>query len=212
MVAGMITLHDCRCSANGHKVRLLLSQLDRPYRLTEVDIFGGESKTDAYLALNPDGRIPLLVLEDGRALPESNAILCHLAEGTPLSAADPFERAQILQWLFFEQNRIEPVIGTARFWLLTGRAASRRQALEIKQGQAKEALGVIERHLQRRTFLGGERYTIADLSLHAYTQLAPDAGVDLQPFPAVRAWLDRVRARPGQVPGVDPYPPHAMAS
>ncbi len=206
----MIRLHDCRCSANGHKVRLLLSQLDRRYELVEVDIFGGESKTEDYLARNPDGRIPLLELPDGRTLPESNAILCYLAEGTPLHATDAFERARILQWLFFEQNRIEPVVGTARFWLMTGRAASRRQALEIKQAQANEALGVIERHLHNRSFLVGERYTIADLGLHAYTQLAPDAGVDLQPFPAVRAWLDRVRAQPGQVPGVGPYPPHAM--
>jgi glutathione S-transferase len=206
----MIKLHDSRCSANGHKVRLLLGQLDRSYQLIEVDIFGGQSKTDAYLALNPDGRIPLLVLEDGRTLPESNAILCYLAEGSPLFSADPFERAQILQWLFFEQNRIEPVIGTARFWLMTGRAATRRQALEIKQAQASEALGVMERHLRNRTFLVGERYTIADLGLHAYSQLAPDAGVDLQPFPAVRAWLDRVRAQPRQVPGVGPYPAHAM--
>ena len=202
-------LYDCRCSANGYKVRLLLSQLQRPYDLVEVDIFAGESKTEAYLARSADGRVPLLEVEPGRHLPESNAILCYLAEGTAMFSADPFERASILQWLFFEQNRIEPVLGTARFWLLTGRAATRRQALEIKQAQGTDALGVMERHLRNRSFLVGERYTIADLALFAYSQLAPEAGVELQPFPAVRDWMDRVRAQPGQVPGVAPYPAHA---
>jgi glutathione S-transferase len=202
-------LHDCSCSANGYKVRLLLEQLHRPYELVEVDIFAGASKTEAYLALNPDGRIPLLEVEPGRHLPESNAILCYLAEGTALFPADRFERALVLQWLFFEQNRIEPVVGTARYWLLTGRAATRRQAVDIKQTQAVEALGVMERHLRSRSFLVGERYSIADLALYAYTHLAPEAGVSLDPFPAVRAWMDRVRSQPGQVRDVSPYPAHA---
>ena len=202
-------LHDCSCSANGYKVRLLLEQLRRPCQVVEVDIFAGASKTEAYLALNPDGRVPLLEVEPGRHLPESNAILCYLAEGTPLFSADRFERALILQWLFFEQNRIEPVLGTARYWLLTGRAATRRQALDIKQTQGVEALGVVERHLLTRSFLVGERYTIADLALYAYTHLAPEAGVSLDPFPAARAWMERVRAQPGQVRDVSPYPAHA---
>jgi glutathione S-transferase len=208
----MLRLYDCRCSANGYKVRLLLQQLDRAYELVEVDIFAGESHTPAFLAKNADGRIPLLEVAPGRCLPESNAILCYLAEGTPLHAADPFERAQLLQWLFFEQNRIEPVLGTARYWLLTGRAATRREALSIKQEQGAAALAVMERHLTGRTFLVGERYSIADLALYAYTHLAPEAGVELSPFAAVRAWMDRVRAQPGQVPGVGPYPPHAIVA
>jgi glutathione S-transferase len=208
----MLRLHDSACSANGYKVRLLLSQLDRAYDLVEVDIFGGESKTEAYLAMNPDGRIPLLEVGPGRYLPESNAILCYLAEGTPLFPSNPFERALVLQWLFFEQNRIEPVIGTARYWLLTGRASSRREAIAIKQAQGADALGVMERHLRDRTFLVNQRYTVADLALHAYAHLAPEAGVDLQPYPAVRAWMDRVRALPGQIPEVAPYPPHAQVA
>ncbi len=114
-----------------------------------------------------------------------------------------------MQWLFFEQNRIEPVIGTARYWLLTGRAASRREALAIKQAQAADALAVMERHLRDRSFLVSQRYTIADLALYAYTHLAPEAGVDLDPYPAARAWMDCVRAQPGQVADVAPYPPHA---
>jgi glutathione S-transferase len=118
----------------------------------------------------------------------------------------------VLQWLFFEQNRIEPVLGTARYWLLTGRAATRREALSIKQEQGAAALAVMERHLTGRTFLVGERYSIADLALYAYTHLAPEAGVELSPFAAVRAWMDRVRAQPGQVPGVGPYPPHAIVA
>ena len=207
--AGMLRLHDCACSANGYKVRRLLTQLGRAHEIVEVDIFAGESKTDAYLARNADGRIPLLEVEGGRHLPESNAILCYLAEGTPFFSGDAFERALVLQWLFFEQNRIEPVIGTARYWLLTCRAASRREALAIKQAQAADALAVMERHLRDRSFLVSQRYTIANLALYAYTHLAPEAGVDLQPYPAARAWMDRVRAQPGQVPDVAPYPPHA---
>jgi glutathione S-transferase len=207
----MLTLYDCRCSANGYKVRSLLQQLDRPHRLIEVDIFTGENQTEGFLAMNADGRIPLLEVAPGRHLPESNAILCYLAEGTPLFSADPFERAQILQWLFFEQNRIEPVLGTARFWLLTGRAATRREALAIKQQQGTAALAVMERHLHGRPFLVGGRYTIADLALHAYTHLAPEAGLDLQPFRQVRAWMERLRPH-HQVPGVAPYPPHAQVA
>jgi glutathione S-transferase len=207
----MLKLFDSRASANGYKVRQLLAQLERPYQLVEVDIFGGESHTPAYLAMNPDGRIPLLQVAPDRHLPESNAILCYLAEGTPLGSGDPFERAQILQWLFFEQNRIEPVVGTARYWLLTGRAGTRREATAIKQDQARAALAVLERHLAAHPFLVADRYTIADLALYAYVHLAPDAGVELAPYPAVRAWLDRVHGQPHQVPTVGPYPPHAMA-
>jgi glutathione S-transferase len=208
----MMKLYDCSCSANGYKVRLLLSQLERPYQLVEVDIFAGESKTEGYLAMNADGRIPLLEVEPGRYLPESNAILCYLADGTRFFSGDPFERALILHWLFFEQNRIEPVLGTARYWRLTGRAASRGQAVEIKQAQGAEALAVMNRHLRDRAFFVGERYTIADLALYAYSHLAPEAGVELRLFPALRAWMDRVRAQPGQVPEVTPYPPHAHVS
>lgn len=196
----MLRLYDYLPSGNGYKVRLLLSHLGRDYELVEVDLAAGETRTKAFLAKNPNGRIPLLEWEDGRRLAESNAILFHLAEGTPYLPADPWERAQAMQWLFFEQYSHEPYIAVARAWLkLTGLDQARRAELSEKQRLGYQALQVMEQHLAGRVFFVGEAYSIADIALYAYTHVADEGGFDLARFAAVRAWLDRVRARPGHV-------------
>ncbi len=196
----MLRLYDYLPSGNGYKVRLLLSHLGRDYRLVELDLAAGETRTPAFLAKNPNGRIPLIELDDGRRLAESNAILFHLAEGTPYLPADPWERAQALQWLFFEQYSHEPYIAVARSWLkLTGLDEGRRAALPEKQRLGYQALQVMQQHLAGRDFFVAAAYSIADIALYAYTHVADEGGFDLARFAAVRAWLDRVRARPGHV-------------
>lgn len=206
----MLRLHDYLPSANGYKIRQLLAQLERPYELVLVDIFAGESRTEDFLQHhNPAGRIPVLELEPGRFLPESNAILCFLAEGTRFMPESPFERAQVLQWLFFEQNLLEPNIGTVRFWKLTGRAVQRAEATRLKMEQGAAALDTLERHLSSHRFLVDERYTIADIALYAFTHVAPQAGFELQRFPAVQAWLERVRSQPKHLGELPPYTANA---
>jgi glutathione S-transferase len=198
----MLTLYDFLPSGNGYKVRLLLSQLGRPFRLVELDILKGETRTPEYLAKNPDGRIPLLEFEDGRRLAQSNAIVFHLAEGTPFLPTDPWERALVLQWLFFEQYSHEPNVATVRFWVHElGRGADEAWAERIAEKREKgyAALDVMERHLASRRFFVGERYSIADIALYAYTHVAPEGAFDLGRYPAIRAWLDRVADRPGHV-------------
>jgi glutathione S-transferase len=198
----MLRLYDYADSGNGYKVRLLLHQLGRPYTLIEKDILRGETRTPEFLRLNPNGRIPLLELEDGTCLAESDAILWYLAEGTPYLPAQPLERAQVLQWMFFEQYSHEPNIATARFWLRhVERLDELRQCLlEQKREQGHAALAVMEGHLRERAYFVGGRYTVADIALYAYTHVAPQGGFDLAPYPAVRAWLERVRAEPEHVP------------
>jgi glutathione S-transferase len=194
-------LYDFLESGNGYKVRLALHQLEIPFERVELDIVAGATRTPAFLASNPNGRIPTLELPDGTFLAESNAILFYLADGTPLLPADRLERAQVLQWMFFEQYSHEPNIATSRFWLhhveLT---PERRAALVEKKRLGDAALGVMETHLARRTYFVGERYTIADIALYAYTHVADEGGFDLEPFPAVRAWLARVAGQPRHVP------------
>ena len=205
----MLRLHDDAASSNGYKVRLLLAQLKRPYELVEVDIFRGASRTPAFLEGNPSGQIPVLELESGQWLPESNAILAYLAEGTVLLSQDPALRARTLGWMFFEQNAVEPKLGTARFWMLSGRDRGREQARAYLQEAGRGALEVMERHLSRYSFFVEEHYSIADIALYAYSHLAPEAGVSLEPFPAVRAWIARVQAQPDFIPGPAPFPDHA---
>ncbi|MBF5045423.1 glutathione S-transferase family protein [Aggregicoccus sp. 17bor-14] len=205
----MLRLHDCAASANGYKVRLLLAQLRRPYELVEVDIFRGESRTPAFLEGNPSGQIPVLQLEGGQWLPESNAILFYLAQGTVLLSDDPAIRARTLGWMFFEQNAVEPKLGSARFWILSGRDKGREAALAYLKEAGKGALETMERHLQRYSFFVEEHYSVADIALYAYSHLAPEAGVSLGPFPAVRAWIARVEAQPDFFPGPAPYPANA---
>jgi glutathione S-transferase len=197
----MLRLHDYSDSGNGYKARLLLAQLDRAYELIEVDILKGESRTADFLAKNPNGRIPVLETEDGTFLPESNAILFYLAEATPYLPGERLARAQVLQWMFFEQYSHEPHIAGARFWLRhTEVTDERRAALAQKQKLGHAALGVMERHLARQDWFVGGRYSIADIALFAYTHVADQGGFDLAPYPRLRAWLDRVRAQPGFVP------------
>jgi glutathione S-transferase len=196
----VLRLYDYLASGNGYKVRLLLHQLGIPFERVELDIVRGATRTPAFLARNPNGRIPTLELEDGSHLAESNAILWYLAEGTPYLPSERLDRARVLQWMCFEQYSHEPNIATVRFWLHTELTDERRAQLPAKRAQGEAALAVMDGHLRARSFFVGERYTIADIALYAYTHVAGEGGFDLEPHPAVRAWLDRVRAQPGHVP------------
>jgi glutathione S-transferase len=196
----MLTLYDYLPSGNGYKVRLLLSQLGLPFRLIERDILKGETRTPEFLKLNPNGRIPVLQLEDGRCLAESGAIMFYLAEGTPFLPADRFERADTLRWMFFEQYSHEPYVAVARFWI---HSLNKRQEwaarLEEKWQRGYQALDTMESHLKTRRFFVGERYSIADIALYGYTHVAEEGEFDLARYPAIRAWLDRVADQPGHV-------------
>ena len=191
----MLKLYDYLPSGNGYKVRLLLSQLGIRFGLVEKDILKGETRTSEFLAINPNGRIPVLELEDGRRLAESDAILFYLAEGTRFLPEERFARAEVLQWMFFEQYSHEPHIAVARFWThYLGKAVD---AEKIERGY--QALDVMEQRLATRRFFVGERYTIADVALYAYTHVAHEGGFDLAAYPNVRAWLARIAAEPGHV-------------
>ena len=194
----MLTLYDYLPSGNGYKVRLLLRLLQRPYTLIEKDILKGETRTPEFLQLNPNGRVPVLVLDDGTPLAESNAILWYLAEGTPYLPEDRLERAQVLQWMFFEQYSHEPNIATTRFWLKHPELLddARRAQLPAKRKQGYAALDVMERRLAGEPYLVGGRLSIADIALYGYTHVAEEGEFDLAAYPAVRAWLERVRDRP----------------
>jgi glutathione S-transferase len=197
----MITVYGMKTSGNCYKVQLLLEQIGRPYRWIEVDSAAGETRTPDYLSKNPNGKVPLLELDDGRLLAESNAILCYLAEGSPLLPADAWQRAQCLQWLFFEQYSHEPFIAVARFiclWL--DEEHPRRADLPRLRERGYQALAVMEKHLVANPWFSAGNYGVADIALFGYTHCANEGGFDLGAYPAVRAWLDRVRARPGFVP------------
>jgi glutathione S-transferase len=196
----MVTLYDALVSGNGYKVRLLLTQLGIPYELVQMDLEKRETRTAEFLKRNPNGRIPCVRLDDGTHLWESNAIQFYFAEGTPLLPSDRLERAQVLQWLFFEQYSHEPYIAVVRAWHHFGLVEKNRAQLAEKTERGYDALRVMEAHLASRTFFVGERYTIADIALYAYTHVAEEGEFDLAPFPAVRAWLDRVRAQPKHIP------------
>jgi glutathione S-transferase len=198
----MLRLHDNLTSGNGFKARLLLAQLGLPYQRIEYDIDRRETRTPEFLLKNLNGRIPVLELEDGTFLPESDAILWYLAEGTRFLPDDRRQRAEVLQWMFFEQYNHEPNIATVRFWITHAVPITPLIELSMpaKRAQGAAALGVMEGHLARRTFFVGERYTIADIALYAYTHVAGEGGFDLAPYENVRAWLARVAAQPGYVP------------
>jgi len=196
----MITLHDYLMSGNGYKVRLILTLLGIPFRRVERDILKGETRNAEFLAINPNGRIPTVVLEDGRILAESNAILWYFAEGTRFLPEDRFERAQALQWLCFEQYSHEPNIATVRFWVHAGLDKERAAVVADKRKAGIAALGVMEQHLTGRRYFVGERYSVADIALYAYTHVAEEGGFDLRPYPAICAWLARVAAEPGHIP------------
>jgi glutathione S-transferase len=194
-------LYDYLDSGNGYKVRLLLTQLGVPFERIEVDIMQGQSRTQTFLQKNLNGRIPVLETDEGNYLPESNAILFYLSEGTPFLPPGRFERAQVLQWMFFEQYSHEPNIATVRHWLKhTGLDDQRRAVLEQKRALGYAALEVMERHLADRAFFVGDRYSIADIALYAYTHVADEGGFDLGRFAGVNAWLQRVKSQPGHIP------------
>jgi glutathione S-transferase len=196
----MLKLYDFLESGNGYKVRLLLHQLGLPFERLELDIVNGATRTPEFLARNPNGRIPLLELDDGTYLAESNAIQWYLADGTDFLPDAPIERAQVLQWMFFEQYSHEPFIATIRFWHHTGVAAQKAREIAERSPRGVEALQVMDRHLATRDFFVADRYSIADITLYAYTHVAHEGGFDLTPHSHVCAWLDRVRAQPRHVP------------
>lgn len=195
-----LRLYDHPVSGNCYKVRLLLAQLGLEHERVEVDILSG-ARDPAFAARSPNARVPLLELEDGRVLAESNAILWYLARGTPFLPGEPFEQATVLQWQFFEQNNVEPNLAVARQWVVVlGKEAEMAPHLELRRRGGREALGNMERHLRGHPFFAAERYTIADISLYAYTHVAAEAGFDLEPYPSLRAWFRRVEEQPGYLP------------
>jgi glutathione S-transferase len=197
----MIRLYDYLPSGNSYKVRLLLTQLGIPFERVDRDIIKGETRTPEFLAKFPNGRIPAIELEDGRLLFESNAILWYFADGTALLPEDRFTRAQTLQWLFFEQYSHEPYIAVARFLAMYPQVADERRAgLARIMKLGNDALGVMEAHLKSHDWFIGDRYSIADIALYAYTHVAGEGGYELSAYPATRAWLGRVCAQPRYIP------------
>jgi glutathione S-transferase len=197
----MLTLYSMQLSGNAYKVRLLLARLGVRYRLVEVDILKGETRTPAFLAKNPDGHVPLLELDDGRRLAESNAILIYLAEGTPYLPDDRFARAEVLRWMFFEQHSHEPALAAARWWLSLVRGGRDLKTHDIDHWmeQGYQALALMERHLAHNDYFVGSRSSVADLALYAHTHVAPEGDFDLSGFPAVTDWLARLSSEPGHV-------------
>jgi glutathione S-transferase len=195
----MLRLYDSDTSGNSYKIRLLLAHLDRPYERIPVDVLG--DMPDEVIENNPAGRSPMLVLDDGRCLPESNAILFYLADGTPYLSGNPYRRAQTLQWMFFEQNLHEPTVAVARF-IRHHLAPDHPRWTIMPQVMAggQSALEALERGLFGHTFLVDDTLSIADFALYAYTHTAHEGGFDLEPFPQIRAWLARVAAHPKHVP------------
>jgi glutathione S-transferase len=201
---GGLRLYDYSASCNCYKVRLLLAQLGLPYERVPVDIFDGDTLTEEYGRINPARTTPVLETPDG-FLPESNAILVYLAAGTPLLPDDPFELAQVIRWLVYEQTDVIPTMGGLRFRLLVGRLTpDDPDALSRREG-AHEVLRLLEEHLATREFFVGGRYTIADIAVYGYSHLAHEAGIDMQPYANVRAWFERVERQPGYIEDVEPY-------
>lgn len=202
-------LYDYVASANCYKIRLLLAQLELPYERVAIDIFDGDTLTDDYARLNPHRSTPVFELADGRTLIESNAILWYLASATRFLPADPVAEAEVLRWLIHEQADVMPAIGGLRFRLVTGRFAPDSPDAETRRRNAYEVLAMLDTHLASRSFLVGERYSIADVAVFAYSHLAPEAGIDIAEYGHFRAWLDRVSEQDGFVDDLEPYPPNA---
>ncbi len=204
-----LKLYDYAASGNCYKVRLLLAQLGRPYERIPIDIFGGDTLTPEYAEKNPARATPLLELEDGRFLSESNAILFYLARGTAFLPEERSELAEVVRWLIFEQTDVMMTMGGLRFRLLTGRLApDDPEAVRRREG-AEAALALLDQRLSEHDFLAADRYTIADISNYAYGHVAAEAGLDLDRYPAVQAWLARVAAQPGYMNDLEPYPENA---
>jgi glutathione S-transferase len=205
----MTRLYDYVASANCYKARLLLGQLGVEYERVPVDIFDGDTLTDDYTRLNPQRATPVLELDDGRTLVESNAILWYVACGTPLLPEDPFGQAEVCRWLIYEQSDVMPMIGGLRFRLVTGRIDPESESARRRRTGAYEVLALLDDHLATREFLAGGRYSIADIAVYAYSHVARDADIDTTPYEHFRAWLQRVEAQPGFMDDLEPYPPNA---
>jgi glutathione S-transferase len=194
-------LYDSPVSGNCFKVRLLLGHLGLPYERRTVDVVDRSNRRELLGELNPALRVPTLVLDDGRPLAESGAILWYFGEGTRFVPDDPYERAQVLQWMFFEQYDLEPAIAVVRFWVAySGRPEEFERERPAKMRAGERVLGRLEAHLGGRMYLVGDSLTLADIAVYGYTHVAEEGGFSLEPYPSVRAWLDRVAAEPGHVP------------
>ena len=198
-------LYDYAASCNCYKARLLLAQLGLEYERVPVDIFNGDTLTEAYARINPARTTPVLETDDGRYLQESNAILIYLAGGTWFLPEDPFESAQVMRWLLYEQADIVPAIGGLRFRLLAGRLQPDDPDGIRRRESGREVLRLLDDHLALRDFFVGERYTVADIAVYGYTHRAEEAGIDLGPYPHLRAWFERVEEQPGYIEDVEPY-------
>jgi glutathione S-transferase len=198
-------LFDYPASCNCYKVRLLLAQLGVPYERVPIDIFDGDTLTDEFAAINPARTTPVLQTDDGRVLPESNAILFYLAQRTPFLPDDPFEVAEVVRWLIYEQTDVIPTMGGLRFRLLVGRLQPGDPDAVRRKDGALEVLRLLDDHLATREFFVGGRYTIADIALYGYTHLAHEAGIEVAPYANLRAWFERVEQQPGYVEDVEPY-------
>jgi glutathione S-transferase len=205
-----LRLYDYAASANCFKVRLALAQLGRDYERVPVDIFDGDTLTHDFAAMNPHRSTPVLQVDD-RFLVESNAILVYLADGTHLWPDDPLERADVVRWLIYEQTDVVPATGGLRFRLQTGRLSKGDLEAQRRRAAGEEVLAVLDDHLARREFLVGGAYSIADIAVYAYVHVAYEAGYHMSRYPAVVRWLERVRAQPGHIDDLEPYPANARA-
>lgn len=200
MNRGKLKVYGDSRSGNCYKIQLLCAEMGVDFDWEEVDILAGETRTAEFLAMNPNGKTPVLALPDGRYLAESNAILYYLAEGSEFFSGDTFARAEILQWMNFEQYSHEPNIATSRFIIkYLGNPPERRESLTEKEIAGYKALDVMESQLDGRSYITGEQFNIADIALYAYTHVADEGGFDLAGYPAIRAWMDRIAARPNYV-------------
>jgi glutathione S-transferase len=200
-------LYDYAASANCYKVRLLVAHLGREYERVPVDIFGGDTLTDEYAAINPARTTPVLEDPPGTFLQESNAILLHLAHGTPFMPDD----SQVYRWLFYEQADVVPTMGGLRFRLITGRLSADDPKAQRRRDGSYEVLELLNAHLARRDFFVGQTYSVADIGIFGYVHVAEEAGLDLAPYESLRAWLARVQEQPGYMNDLEPYPANARA-
>jgi glutathione S-transferase len=207
----MYTLYSMQSSGNSYKVRMLLARLGVRYRLVETDIFKGENRTPDFLAKNPEGHVPVLELAAAHYLPESNAILTYLAEGTAYLPSDRLDRAEVLRWMFFEQHNHEPAIAAARWWLhlVKGGRELRTHEIEGWMEHGYEALTLMDRHLADRRYFVGNHTTVADLALYAHTHVAQEGEFELGGFPHIIDWLARIASEPGHV-AMDAVPEGAL--
>ncbi len=195
---GPLTVYGDLKSGNCYKIELLLQRLDRQYQWRQIDILAGAARTPEFLKKNPNGKVPILELADGCILCESNAILCYLATGTPLLPEAAFERARVMQWLFFEQHRHEPNVAEARFIIrFLNQGETEKDRLAEKHQAGYRALDVMEASLSARDFIAGAEYTVADIALYAYSHVADEGGFDLSGYPFIQRWFARIEAQPG---------------